>query len=149
MPPGSLPPERHSQALVVVAGSRWAPVSFSLPAHLPLLSPFPEIPGTRHLQGAAADDAAGGDSAPHATQSPLPHQVTSRAWGGNRRCLTGAHVQAERPVGSEPAPGRSFSLGSQTAQGFPLELGFGVVRVPLGCSCHCVNVDVSLNSKSF
>lgn len=136
MPLGSLPPERHSQALAVVAGSRWALVSFCLPAHLPLFSPFPEIPRTCHLQGAAADDAAGGDPAPHATQSPLPHQVTSPShrWGGNRCCLMPAPIQAECPVGLEPAPGRSFSLGSQTAQGLPLEPGFGVVRIPLGCS---------------
>lgn len=45
------------------------------------------------------------------------------------------------PVASEPAPGRTFSLGSQTAQGLPLEPGFGVVRVHLGysvtVSCRC------------
>lgn len=130
---GSCSLEWHSQALAVVAGCCWAPVSFSLLAHLPLFSPFPEIPRTCHLQGAAADDAAGRDPAPHATQSPLPHQVTSpsHVWGGNRCCLW-----AESPVGSVPAPGRSFSLGSQTAPSLPLEPGLGAVGVPLGCSVH-------------
>lgn len=37
-------------------------------------------------------------------------------------------------MGSEPAPGRTFSLGSQTSQGLLLEPGFGVVSIPLGCS---------------
>jgi len=132
-----LPPSaRHSQALAVLAGSRWAPVSFSLPVDLPLLSSSPEIPRTRHLQGASADDASGGDPAPHATQGPLPHQVTSPspARGRNRCCLPPAHVRAACPVGLEPAPARSFSLWNQTAQGLPLEPGFGVVGVPFGCS---------------
>lgn len=52
-----------------------------------------------------------------------------------------AHVPAECPVALEPAPGRTFSLGNQTAQGLPLEPGFGVVRVHLGysvtVSCRC------------
>lgn len=109
---------------------------FFLLAHLPLFSPFPEISRTCHLQGAAADDAAGGDTAPHATQSPLPHQVTSlsHVWGGTFCCLALVHVWAESLVGSVPASGRSFSFGSQTARSFPLKPGFGVVRVPLGCS---------------
>lgn len=46
MPPGSLPPERHSQALALVVGSCWALVRFSLLAYLPppppLFQKYPE-----------------------------------------------------------------------------------------------------------